>query len=512
LLKEAYDVLDGEYIENRYLHADYKTLVDDVAREPQFLSPGELQDISARLTEVGNPPSPEYYKQYFAALNDTKEKLVKANLTATPDEIASNNEAIKRIDKKIVSHAKDFHTYLSSFKDKTADINAYFIPEVVNGTFDWKSGVNPLNPTADASNAMANFSSGQAWKAMVQLLNHQICKVSVSERCINSTSERLDNVSYSSKLAKTVTLKDLEEANVVNFTEGRFRKDVTKIELNVGGERKEVDKATFFKLVVQHKQSLTNPKTMSILDYLRNLSPDMEKRYSKEVFAAQRSAFVDKLGLEIEQATQERKALVERLGVSNTYIKELSAVAVTNLAAIEIVIAEEMEKLPKGPNGKPIHMPVSLSNLIERQRFLQLEVKQLKDMGISLTASIDSLNATGEGSPLDNIKLASEKLTLLSSSAGDSLTINKINEVFKQTQRQLTGINSYFTQLEKGVAVIQVEAHVNDRVNTVKEYRQKVIHNDLQTNPEYRILADLAAGKMGTEKDRNPGMYAKYKD
>ena len=55
---------------------------------------------------------------------------------------------------------------------------------------------------------------------------------------------------------------------------------------------------------------------------------------------------------------------------------------------------------------------------------------------------------------------------------------------------------------------LEIEAEVNTRVQKTAQYCQDVINHHLQANDEYRIIDELAAGRMGTEKDRNRYMYS----
>ncbi len=302
----------------KFVSTEYKAMLRTL--EPEYLSPSELYEVSMRLCELKKPPTNEYYQGYFNTLLAAKEQLLR-------EPKYENQLAIDRINAKIFSHAQDLYVYL--LKSRPEDIEKYFVPAVINqDPATWNPEVMPLKTDAQGKVApkalekLSEHANALAWKASIQLINHQIKKLSVKERHIHFERERLSHAS--SWNARNVTIKELEDANIVTFTSGGARTEGIKIELMVGGTRKEIDKATFFKLIVKNIESLTNSKVVGLLDFLRNASPALEQRYTKIVYAVQRQAFVDKLAVSVEQAATSLKSTLVRLSEHHEKLMQMS--------------------------------------------------------------------------------------------------------------------------------------------------------------------------------------------
>lgn len=500
LLEQRKGLLDDiKAGENYFIGMEYAPMLKNI--EPEYLSPSELYEISMRLCEVKEPPSKEYYQKFFQALLDAREKLAQVDNK-------DNQLAIKRIDEKIASHAKSYYLYLKK-GNRQKEIDEIFSPEVSSkgSSFNWKSGVMPLKTDlsgkidSQALEKISEYAAAQAWKATIQLINHQIKKLSVNERYIHSPSERLSNIGYL-RASRKVTLKDLENANIVTFTTGFTRKEDTKIEINVGGKRKEIDKAAFFKLVVKHKESLTNPKVIGLLDYLRNSSPEVEKKYAKEVYPIQRKAFINKLEENINKTAQSLQLAIDRLSKNLKKLEPILATVEENIRLISQEILEEQQN-SKGKSS------IKLKNLELRLDLLKKEREEIESLQRSVSTKIQNLQggAEVEGSSENRIARATQILEKLRANDKDLRTINAVNHAFAKAQSELENVEKHLEQTIKTFEVDDIENEINDRVEQINHYRQKVINNHLQTNAEYRILDELSAGRMGTEKDRNRDMY-----
>ena len=212
----------------------------------------------------------------------------------------------------------------------------------------------PLKTNADGSidtKALAkisDYASAQAWVAIISILDHQIKKLSVNERHIASPSERLDHAKASK--AQNVLLADLEDANVVSFSSGFWRTEEIKIEINIKAEgaskgtRMEIDKETFFSLVIanKNKEALTSPKVIGLLDYLRNASPAIAKRYERIVYPAQRKAFEDKMEVQLAATKTYRQTVESTMSTNLSKVSSMLQVSETNLTQLdkEIIVQE----------------------------------------------------------------------------------------------------------------------------------------------------------------------------
>lgn len=499
LIQEACGVIEGE--EEGLVPSAYSHMIETI--EPEYLSPSELYEKSTRLTEVREIPSPQYYKKYFDALLEVREQLARFDAEADVD---ANLDAIKRIDDKIASHANELYTYLSSANPPRNDeIKAIFVPEVFNKTFDWTSGEIPLTKDEDGGYSrslqhLSDYSAAQAWKTIIQILNHQIKKLSVNERTLSSSSERLSSASF--RYARNVTLNDLENANIVTFTSGFYRTDLIKIEININGSRQEISKDTFFKLVVQNKTALTNPKVMGLLDYLRNASQEIEKRYQNEVYPKQIVAFKDKLLSYIKKAELMRIEAISKLYEGQIKLEDILLKCDRNLDLIKKEIEAE------GNPGRGEVKSVKLKNLILRQNLLEAEREQIQDLSIYVATKIQEMNGNKKGSSQYKINEALDVLEKLKSNNVDYQSINARCHVFTQTRLKLERVEQSSEEIVEAFEVGKIEQEINSRVAKINEYRHAVINNHLQTNVGYRILDELSAGRMGTDKNRNKEMYS----
>ncbi|MFI4919736.1 MAG: hypothetical protein ACHP65_09295, partial [Legionellales bacterium] len=496
------DVCGNEHKEEpAFIGTEYIHMLQNI--KPVYLSPSELHEVSMRLCEVSRPPTTEYYQNYFQALLDAKQKLGEKDIPV-------NGIAIKRIDDKIASHARDFYLYLKA-NNRQQDIENFFDPAVYSKepAFNWNSGIMPLKTGIDgkvdvkAMAQLAEYSTAQTWKASIQLMNHQIKKLSVNERHINSASERWSHAS-TREAFKTVTINDLEQANVVSFTSGFSRTDNIKIEINVGGRRKEIDKATFFRLVVARKEALTNPKVIGLLDYLRNASPVIEKRYAKEVYPSQRNAFMNKL----EENTANMRTYLASAITQLTNNKAKLMLMITQSQQNIDVIASEMTNEQQAI-GQDKHS-VKFKNLELRKDLLLEEQKELQNLMVSVTSKIEALNAPENVKGSSNYKLATAQHTIEQLKAKDSdlKSINDVSNAFTSANLGLEQVQQHLENTINLFEVEDVEREANNRAMQINQYREKAIVNHLEANAEYRILDELSAGRMGTEKDRNRALYA----
>ncbi|HAT8623090.1 TPA: DUF3638 domain-containing protein [Legionella pneumophila] len=495
LLEQKDKLLSDIEGQDQFVSMEYRTMLKNI--EPEYLSPTELHEISMRLCEVKEPPTKGYYEKFFQTLLDAREKLVEANND-------DNKLAIQRIDEKIASHAQSYYNYLSK-GNRQSEIQQIFSSEVCSqgNSYNWKTGAMPFKTGLDgkidptALGKISEYASAQAWKASMQMLNHQIKKLSVNERYISSSKERLSHASTREASGK-VTLKDLENANIVNFTTGFTRQEETKIEINVGGKRREIDKATFFELIVKNKESLTNPKVISLLDSLRNTSPAIEKRYMKEVYPTQRKAFESKVE---QNSSKSGKLLEETISSLKKHQMQIEPMIQRSDENIRL-ITDEIDKEKLNSNGK---RSIKLDNLELRLALLKIENQELKDLKASVSTKIESLELE-HGSIKGKIAKAEEILKLLQT-PGALKSINEINHAFLDARAELESVERELNSTKKEFEVNDIENHINDRMVQINHYRQKIVGRHLQANAEYRILDELSAGRMGTEKDRNRNMY-----
>lgn len=476
-----------------FLPTEYRSMLQRI--EPEYLSPSELYAVSMKLVELKEPASPAAYMSFFEALIEAKTKLTENNTTA-------NRLAIDSIDFKIASHAQSLYNYLK--KDaRQSEIEALFAPTVHQ---HWVSGVMPLKINAEghidrkALERLTEHAAAEAWKATIQLLNHQIKKLSVKERYIDSANERLAHASYR-QAAKTVTVDDLDQANIVTFTSGFGRKDNVKIELRVNGSRKEIDKATFFKLVVNNSDSLTSPKVIGILDYLRNVSPDTERRYAQQVYPQQHKEFTNKIRAHINRSVEALEATLIQLEKNESKLDDLIAHCQNN---IHTVTTEILRKTQHSKTNS-----LEIRNLELRHGLLKQELAELEKLKQSVTVKIQSLKAEAhiEGSAQNKIY---NSLLVLEKLAFDDLelqTINAVSHAFIRVQNDLNALDKELHHTVEAFEINDVEAAARDRTYQLNRYRRALVNNYLETNADFHILNELSLGHMGSEMNKNQNMY-----
>ncbi|ASQ45170.1 DUF3638 domain-containing protein [Legionella clemsonensis] len=488
------DICGDKKGEQAFVDAEYIPILKGL--EPEYLSPAELHEASMRLTEINEPPSNQYYQNYFTSLIDLKEQLAKA------PENNDKNLAIRRIEQKIANHAKELYFYLKS-AGRDEEIQEYFIPEVYrDDSFSWEGNVFPFKEDDEgkllftALNRVSEHAAALAWKASLQILNHQIQKLSVNERHIHSPNQRLEHASYW-RASGNVTLKDLENANIVSFVTGFSRNEDTKIEINIGRTRKEIDKATFFRLVIANKEALTNPKVMGLLDALRNSKPEIEKRYIKEVYPAQRQAFIEKLTTNIEKADLNINTTLSRLEQGQEKVKILMAQCQENIDHLNEEIFSEKTLIGEGNKS------IKLQNLDARVQFLMQEMDELNALKISVSNKL--LNLRGNNAEKTRAELI---LAKLKDNDPKLNTMNAVSRAFKEAMNELEEVRKQLISRVREFEEDDVEQQSNHRLQGLKVFREKIISNYLRANPDYRILDELAMGNIGTEKQKNRELYS----
>lgn len=476
-----------------FIDAEYIHMLKNI--QPEFLSPEELHEASMTLSEIAEVPSKEYYVRFFNS-------LIQARDTLKLEHNKANDLTIEHIDKKIGNHMQSYYLYLKK-GNRQQEIRQIFSPEVYspNSTFNWNSGklaLKNVNGTVDSAALakLSEFAAAQAWKASIQLINHQIKKLSINERYIHSADERLEHANFSEASGK-VTTADLENANVVNFTTGFVRGETTKIEINLAGERKEIDKDTFFRLVVANKKAMTTPNVINLLEYLRNASPQIEERFVRLVYPEQHKAFEGRLAAKIAETNnfvrngivklvQYEKKLDRMIGESEVKLKEL---------------IDDIEN-KKQSSGSGVNA-LSLKNLELRQEQIEKELGYLTALKRSVVAkkNILSDNETVRGSARYKVSMARKTLDKMRANDPEMRSVRDVTNAFVSVDTELTTLDRELKGIIKYIQSDDIEILISEKSKSFDNYRRQVINNCLQINPDFRILEELSEGRMGTEKD-----------
>nr|WP_238144055.1 hypothetical protein [Legionella pneumophila] len=484
----------------KLLSGSYAVALRKMALEPEILSPDELYEVSMRLSELKTPPTEEYYKSYFEALIKAKEQLIAQKKT-------SNQPAIDRINDKINSHAKEFYLYLKENKQQDR-IEAIFDPAFYNKEpKDWPSDGMPLKTIegkidTDALTELSKHSNFLAWKATIQLMNHQIKKLSVNERHIHSEKERLSSTSRLSR----VTTEDLIDANLVTFNSGESRKETIKIEINIDGKRKEIDINAYFKRLRADREALISPKVVDLLNYICNASTAYKETYIKQVYKHQIKAFEDKMTSSIDQTAKNLKETIDKLNQFNKKLDEKIDQSKKLIESVKKEIETEQKLIGDNKNS------VKLRNLTARLDLLNKEVDELNALQRSIATKLQTLQIDEEvPGPKKNIATAKTLLAKLqelkTKVPPDLRTINAISKVFRTGDHVLDSVKKETEGAIREFEVDNIEEQANDRLNHVNKFRERVISNHLEANSEYRILDELASGRLGLEIDKNRDMY-----
>lgn len=485
--------------EDSFVDMEYVEFLKTI--EPQYLSPRELHDVSLRLCEVSTPPTAAYYKNFFNTLLVTKSKLL--STTGSDAQLA-----IQRIDAKLSTHAKAYYLYLKN-AGRFNEIENLFSPLLwkEDATYNWDSGSCPMKTSKEglidptALERLSEFSSAMTWKASIQLINHQIKKLSVNQRYINN-EERLSSSLLGFNF-NDISLNDLENANIVSFSTGISRKEEFKVEINFGSERKEIDVDAFFDLVVKNTEALTLPKVMGLLDFLRNANPDFEKQYQHQVYPIQRKAIVDKLEQLITQSTNNLALTLSDFNAQEKQIAAMINQSIHSIAQLNEQLSKEQAQI--GVNRKSLSINIWDSRL----ELLKSEQSELKRLHTSIQIKIQNLQTSFlvQGSSEYKITKAKEILDQLRNHSSKFVTINEANTAYSHASEQLQSMQKHLEQITQRFNTNDIEEEANDRLKQLNQYKEQILIQHLATHPEYRILEELSLGKMGTDKDRNRQLY-----
>ncbi|MCX7117940.1 MAG: hypothetical protein NTW94_08610 [Legionellales bacterium] len=490
---------EGKEKEASWVGDDYLPMI--TATEPEFLSPNELHELSRQLCEIQTTPTIEYYALFFKNLFDAREKL----------QPKADKIAIQMIENKIEMHLNACYQYLLSRRENTG-IPDIFSKEYIESAskgipFDWSSGTLPIKKTPDnamdpmALTKLSEFSAANACKHLIQMMNHQIMKLSVNERHIKDVSERL--VPATDNEAKTATLQDLAEANIVSFVTGSSRTEHIKLELNLQGTRKEISNDTFFKLVCRDPSALIHPKVVQLLEYLRHSSEDIEQRFFDKVYPEQHRAFETVLATKIKNlGTLVIKTVLDLESRSKEMTMMLGQCA-DKLLLLKREIATEKQSLGT------LKKSLKLKNSEALQVQIQKDISHLEELDRSIQREKNALLGTREVQSFSD-ETVSNGLKMLDKIIADNLdprTARGIINGFVGAQAAFAKVEAAVEKAIKQVAIVDFETEVHKRAEELQEYRQKVLTECLQVNPEYRILEVLATGKMGSAKDQSRKMY-----
>ena len=482
------------------IHYEYHDMLKNI--KPEILSPEELHNASMRLCELKDIPSTAYYQDFFNEMMHVREELVKNNSK-------ESQLAIDRIDIKLSKHAQEYYRYLNQGK-RQKEIDALFVTDLchTDPMKDWDPKIMPFIISDDnkinkeAINKISEFSASQAWKASLQLINHQIKKTSIPERYIKTSSNRLSNMGLR-QAKKTVTLNDLANANIVRCTEGLARKEIIKIELNISGKRKEIDLDTFFSLVVDNKEALTNHKVINLLDCLRNSSPETEKSFLTSVYTSQREEFNQQLDIKIKDSLQNLNLCLSNLKEHKVTLSTALKQCENNLSKLSEQINREKEN--SDLDKKPLHIIV----LTSHYDLLTKEKSQLTTFLNQIDVQINHQSQPQEisGSPYFTINNAILIATNIKKNNKGYQSIKEVTNAFVKSDNTLTLLINQSNQIINDIETNNIEEQENIQERRLNDYCNHTVKTYLQSNDEYQILNELSLGKMGTHKERHSGDY-----
>ncbi len=527
----------------QYLPSIYKKMVEE--QKSQILSPKELLVLSNSLSELKSPPSPQYYERFFKDLLQAKNTLLALNDTPQVENVDANNIAIDRIDNKLNQHSQEFYEYLKS--ENTNETNALitkcFIKSANDDGYILKGSDDSFDD--EALIELSKFSAAKSWQAIINMIDHQIVKLDVKERYLNNENERLDQVSSSTAIA-SVTFDDLKNASVVRFNSGWFRTSTIKVEVDIKGERKEIDVDSFLELTLKYenKDSLTDPSIMGLLDYLRNASPSIEKKYQSKIYEKQLKAFKVKLNENIQSAKSNYHITNAQLAtrtdnltlvtkdiensikdithkikdelrkanqdLSITDLQKLKSDREVSIKAIEKInttIKYDKKKLKTAVAklnkiNTLIKTTVLFDNLEQQKKLLENDLKNTEKCIVSINSEVVSLRET-----LKRTMSQVDEMFMELQHDSENSSINDVCRLFVSGQECLAENKKERQKSIHKVEVENVRELMSQRSEAVDLFRLEVIHNHLTTNSEFQILHDLALGNMGLEKNRNPNMY-----
>lgn len=417
------------------------------------------------------------------------EKLVTHMANTAEVDRSANQLAIERLTENVTTHAKEFFEYLQA-AGKNDLIKEYFNlkPDVVKTEgFTWEDvqqdGI-PLKMEGEslpqaALLALSKHSAAQSWSAIIKMIDHQILKIDVNERYLNNESEKAPDAKSSTAM-RTVEFADLQNAKVARYHSKHYfgfkLKSNIKVEVEINGEVKQIEPETYFRLVEKfdkEKGSLTDPKIMPTLDYLRNASPSIDQSYRRILYAKQVQAFKTKLKANIEKMEQDLGKGIDDLNERIDHLSKIQENIVKSLKAVKMEVEAEKRLSGDRPTTK-------LINLQQQQALLEKDNDNIDKLIKSARHEIGVLNNASDivGSPKAKIEQAKKSLLKLQSS--DNLkTINEVSREFVDGQNYLNAVASRISEAEHKTTKLDVVEAVNTRIDKVKQYRTNIIQNHL---------------------------------
>lgn len=334
----------------------------------------------------------------------------------------------------------------------------------------------------------------------LKIIDHRIAQLSVNIRYLNKESERLERASYKEALSN-VSLDDFKKANIAHFLTDLGLNEFLIIELPINGIPKEVSLNTFYQLITANEQALIDPTVNKILDYLRTLSPRMERNYLRNVSPAQSKAFERQLERDIVETKVRVSQGLEQIA---EYGQNIDQLLEQHTRALETLTLKMEQDTPRAIHRSSLERDNTQLKINLMQKDIA-RLQQLKNL-VAIKSAALVLNGADK-IPGKLLQSEHELEQIKQGNSSDSASIKKILSSYKKGHALLTEIAIELKDTIHELKEVAIQSRKKLRTAEISQYRKEMMLKNLQINPEYLILSELALGALGTKKDKDRNLY-----
>lgn len=473
---------------------EYQTMLKNIPVE--MLSPDELYKASMRLSEIKTIPSTAYYKEYF-------QELIALRNTLTKQSDKDSKLILNRINAKLNTYAMEYYEYLEK-GNRSKEIQELYQTSFIESTNKeaWIANNIPFQEEKNgellsekAFEKLSEFAAASACKASIQLINHQIKKKTVKQRVLNENESRLKPLGLFES-TKNILEASLEEANIVRFYSGLARIENIKVEMEINGIRKEISVENYFHMVKDNKQALKNPKIIELLNYLRNISPEYEKSYIKNVYPTHKEFLSENIKHKCYELNDKLNRTKDKLKSYKSKVQNIKSGLEFKIKQLE----EERDRI-KQHIGSDRNSTI-LHNIELKLIFLKKEHDSLQALITHISVDYDSLNTdvNVSGSPYNIINGGLVAVESMNEHAKSDKEIKTIIRMFLQTNDSLSNLNENLSKTLSRYKDTTLPEIINKTSLDFNRHRINTIKSSLSEIPEYNIIRQLSLNELGTYK------------
>lgn len=335
-----------------------------------------------------------------------------------------------------------------------------------------------------------------------RLLNHNIQMLTLNQRPITelNSTDQLRAASFKQCMRAGVTYQSLKDVRIVTRRERRILPrlfesawkigvtEVMKVEIVLGDQRWEIDKATYLKLLIELSEAdkinaLTHPAIINNLLYLHQDTSMVSstRRLFDKVFGEQR-VIIEKL-----DKGKELQEVIGTIAQKESFLKG----RIESSSAKKAVIQTQMAELQAGQKAAQATSQIAVDRLNIRIDYLRSQSKALDEHIQNLAAqqiAIQSLKREVQGA---DDQWTEKDLNDPRNLGARFLRVEEVREISKKTLENITRL----------ARESQTECYQKMTENFTSHAR-KAIKSRMEAKPEFELIFQVGRSDRRLHKDR----------